>query len=247
MRINEVTKRPATNPILKEGGNAFKGNHKTVRIDKKDVLPTVRFLESITDMPLIANMLGSTGIKETSGDLDLAVDSNKYSKDELVAKLMMWSESHDPTALVRKIGYSVHFRCPINGIPGYKYVQADLMFIPDPEFSKWSMRPSENTKYQNSIRNIILASIAKFYGLKWSMLTGLSTREGIVSTHRKAGSLNKLGRNPAEISKILFGPKSAPDTADTVENILAALEIDPQRDEKMKEANDTIESKGLIL
>ena len=46
----------------------------------------------------------STGQKPTSGDLDLAVDPKTISKDDLVAKLTKWAESHgfDPKEWIRK-------------------------------------------------------------------------------------------------------------------------------------------------
>lgn len=238
MTLSEITVT-TYKPLLKEGGNVWKGT--TKRIEKKSVLPTVKFLEKITGLPLVDNMLGSTGLKDTSGDIDLAVDKTKHSKEELILKLTSWAESNELTAYVKKTGYSVHFRAPIEGNPHMGFTQVDFMFVPNPEFSRWSMRPQENTKYQNSIRNIILASVAKYYGLKWSMLSGLSAREGAKEIP------DELGRNPAEISKILFGPKAAPDTVNTVESILTTLMNDPQRDAKMAEANETIERLGLIL
>ena len=55
--------------ILGEGGNVFKdadGNPRTQRINLADIKPTVAWLEKITGLPLVDNMLGSTGTKPTS-------------------------------------------------------------------------------------------------------------------------------------------------------------------------------------
>ena len=60
---------------LKEGGNIFKdedGNIVTQRINRADVDPTLKWLENITGLPLVDAKLGSTGLKTTSGDLDIA-------------------------------------------------------------------------------------------------------------------------------------------------------------------------------
>jgi hypothetical protein len=76
--------------MLTEGGNVFKdadGVSRTQRINLADIGPTVAWLERVTGLPLSDNMLGSTGLKPTSGDLDLAVDSNKIAKDDLVRQL----------------------------------------------------------------------------------------------------------------------------------------------------------------
>ena len=79
---------------IKEGGNVFKnadGAIATIRINQTDVKPTVQWLEQLTGLPLMDNMLGSTGQKPTSRDLDLAVDPKTMSKDDLEAKLTKWA------------------------------------------------------------------------------------------------------------------------------------------------------------
>ena len=71
---------------LLEGGNVFKdpkGQPLTTRISRENVVPTVQWLEKLTGLNLVDNMLGSTGYKETSGDLDLAIDSSKITKERL--------------------------------------------------------------------------------------------------------------------------------------------------------------------
>ena len=76
--------------ILNEGGNIFKnaeGQPATQRINQADVEPTLKWLEKITGLNHVDNMLGSTGIKPTSGDLDVAVDKTKVDKGNLVNTL----------------------------------------------------------------------------------------------------------------------------------------------------------------
>ena len=70
--------------LLTEGGNIFDESR---RINKDDVLPTVQWLEKITGLKLVDSMLGTTGQKETSGDLDLGVDEKDITKEELVERL----------------------------------------------------------------------------------------------------------------------------------------------------------------
>ena len=51
---------------ITEGGNVFKladGSEATQRINKADVVPTVQWLEGLTGLNLVDNMLGSTGYK----------------------------------------------------------------------------------------------------------------------------------------------------------------------------------------
>ena len=67
--------------LLKEGGNIFKdpesGNPLTQRIARDDVDPTLGWVEKLTNLSLKDAKLGSTGIRSTSGDLDVAVDQTK--------------------------------------------------------------------------------------------------------------------------------------------------------------------------
>ena len=70
----------AVHRVLNEGGNIFKdpeGNPATTRINKADVKPTLAWLEKITKLDHRNHMLGTTGVKDTSGDLDVAIDKEK--------------------------------------------------------------------------------------------------------------------------------------------------------------------------
>ena len=108
--------------LLKEGGNVFKngdGQGLTQRINQTDVKPTLAWLEQMLDIDLQNNTLGSTGLKPTSGDLDVAVDINEITPDQLAAELTQWCVSHQlkPQEYVKKAGTNVHFKTPIVGNP----------------------------------------------------------------------------------------------------------------------------------
>jgi hypothetical protein len=97
--------------LLIEGGNIWKGDLATQRINQADVEPTVKWLEKLTGLSLIDSMIGSTGKTPTSGDIDLVVDVKKVNKNDLATKLLAWSKANDPKALVKKSGANVHFLC----------------------------------------------------------------------------------------------------------------------------------------
>ena len=73
------------------GGMAFKN---TTRIKKEDILPTLLVLEhsleeeGIFFEDLNSDILGSAGKKETSGDIDLNIDSTKFDIDEFASVLI---------------------------------------------------------------------------------------------------------------------------------------------------------------
>ena len=220
--------------ILLEGGNVFKdqqGNPLTQRINLQDVNPTVQFLQSLTGLELLDNMLGSTGRKATSGDLDLAVDATKTSKDQLVAKLK--AKGVDDTDIA-KSGDSVHYKAPINGDPQNGYVQTDFMFG-NPDWQKFSLNVAGDSEFKGVHRHILLASIAKARGLKWSYKNGLVVRE----------SNKVLSVDPDEIAKILIGG-SRKDLA-SVETIIAKAKQDPEYDKLVADAKESFARDGLTF
>lgn len=217
--------------IIAEGGNIFKdasGQAITTRINKQDIQPTMQWLESITKLPLVDNALGSVGKKDTSGDLDIAVDQNAISKDDLAARLSQWvtSKGEDPKAWVKKSGISVHFLTPINGNVQQGYVQTDFMFGPDIEQMKFGLHSAgDASKYSGADRNLLMSSIAKSQGdLKYSWQKGLMNRQ----------TEQVLSTNPDVIAATILGQGATGKEFDSVESIMAALSRTPKRVEFLK-------------
>ena len=226
--------------LIKEGGNVFKdadGAITTTRINQTDVKPTVQWLEQLTGLPLMDNMLGSTGQKTTSGDLDLAVDPKIISKQELESKLTKWAESHgfDPREWIRKSGVSVHFKAPITGREDRGYIQTDFMFVQKPDFSKFLMRADPGSEYKGVTRNVLMNSIAKAAGYKLSPNSGLVSRT----------SNEVITDEPAEIAKLILTKNATEKDLFSVEAILGALQNDPQRDQKLEDFRGYAEREGF--
>ncbi len=199
------------NQVLKEGGNVFKdANNKLIatRINKENIEPSLAFVEKILGFKL-DNYLGTTGKKASSGDIDVAVDDSIHDKKEIANKLKAWAKSEGyPTAQwVKLSGTNVHFKTPIRNEKGEHigdYVQLDLMFG-DPEFQVWSMRGEPGNEYKGNHRHIVMASIAKAQGLKWSYLHGLTKRDssepGIKDPHKIVRTLLPgYSGNPDDLS-----------------------------------------------
>jgi hypothetical protein len=232
--------------ILKEGGNIFKnpeGEPATTRINKADVGPTLGWLEKITGLDHKGHMLGSTGVKDTSGDLDVAIDKEKVEKDDLVGKLRAWViknyPDEDPKQWIRKSGISVHFKTPIRGNVKNGFVQTDLMFG-DQKFMKFalgSMDAKSNFKGQH--RMIMIASIAKALGYKWSPSNGLVDR---ISNKPLEGA-----KDPKFVAKTLIGPNATPADLQSVESINAKIKSDPNYENLVADAKSWFEKDGLEL
>ena len=219
---------------LYEGGNVFKtadDNPATSRISRENVVATVQYLEQLTGLNLVDNMLGSTGRKETSGDLDLGIDETKITKDVLIQQLL---RKGIPATDIKKSGDSVHLKTPILGDKSNGYVQTDFMFG-DPEFQKFSLVADGDSAYKGVHRAILLASIAKAQGMKWSYKNGLVDRD----------TNEIITKNPQEIAQNLING----DTADlgSVESIVKKIKTLPNYEELVKDAREAFERDKLTL
>ena len=218
---------------LYEGGNVFKladGQSATTRISRENVMPTVQWLEQLTGLSLVDNMLGSTGRKETSGDLDLGIDETKITKDVLIQQLLKRGVKAED---IKKSGDSVHVKTPILGDAENGYVQTDFMFG-DPEFQKFALNTGESA-YKGVHRALLLASIAKAQGMKWSYKNGLVDRE----------TNEIITKNPAEIAEKLISGTTA--DLSSVESIVKKIKALPNYEELVKDAREAFERDKLTL
>jgi hypothetical protein len=225
-----------------EGGNVFKdanGRAETQRINQTDVKSTLAWLEELVPgLDLQNNTLGSTGIKDTSGDLDIAVDSTVVSKEQMSAQLGRWAQSQGfkPADWVRKSGTAVHFKTPINGRPDLGYVQTDFMFLNNVPWSKFVLgaMPADS-KYKGRERNVLMNSIAKSMGYKLNQIAGIADRatDEIVTD------------NPDAVAKLLLNRTATRQDLASVETILQALSTDPKRDVKLADFKQHMAREGL--
>ena len=227
---------------LHEGGNVFKnskGQAVTQRINQTDVKPTLAWLEELLPgLDLQSNTLGSTGIKDTSGDLDIAVDANTVTKEQLEARLKQWAASHGfrPEDYVKKSGTAVHFLTPIIGNPANGYVQTDFMLLKNVPWSKFVLgaMPADS-KYKGRERNVLMNSIAKSMGYKLNQIAGIADRN----------TNEIITADPDQVAKMLLNKTATRQDLASVENILQALSTDPQREAKLADFKAHMEREGL--
>jgi len=224
---------------LLEGGNVFKdaeGQPLTGRINQSDVPATVAWLEQLTGIEFPReHWLGSTGKAPTSGDMDLAVDANQVSKEQLAAKLTQWIVGHKlPPAEWIKKGGEVHLRTPIQGRPDLGYVQTDFMFFPNLDWGTFYYNQGAGSAYKGMNRAVLMSSLAKHYGLKLGA-------NGVFS--RTSNEL--LTMDPDEAARMILGPQATRDNLSTVETIFAALAKDKDREAKIKDFREYLTKEGL--
>ena len=224
-----------------EGGNVFKdgdGRALTQRINQTDVKPTLAWLDlMLPGLDLQNNTLGSTGLKPTSGDLDVAVDANRVTKEQLTTRLGQWTQSHGfkPEDYVKKTGTAVHFKTPIVGNPANGYVQTDFMFLKNVPWSKFVLTAPANSEYKGVDRNVLMNSIAKSMGYKLNQIAGIADR----------ATNQVVTDDPDKVAKLLLNKSATRDDLYSVETIIQALATDPKRDAKLADAREHFANQGV--
>jgi hypothetical protein len=226
---------------LLEGGNVFKtkdGEPRTQRINRADVPATIRWIEQVTGIEFPQDRwLGSTGKKSTSGDLDLAVDLNEVSKEQLAGILTQFVQSQglDPREYVSKRG-EVHLCTPIGGDANRGFVQTDFMFFPNLDWGQFYYGGGEDSEYKGMNRNVLMSSIAKQQGLKVGA-------NGMFS--RATNELVRDGMDPDYVASVLLGRGATRDNLKNVESIYAALSNDPDREAKTADFREYLAKEGM--
>lgn len=134
---------------------------------KNEIKPTIDLFYSMTGFKYGSlTIIGSTGKKEISNDIDVAVDMNEYPfEDTCEALKRFYGEDNCFINKGAKIG---SFAVPANTQAGIleKLIQIDLMFVNNIEWAKfiyYSPSPSES-RYKGAIRTILLSAVASNHG-----------------------------------------------------------------------------------
>lgn len=234
---------------LLEGGNVFKGpkgEPLTQRINRQDVPATVQWIEQVTGIDfsierdeggIPTRWLGSTGKAPTSGDLDLAVDLNEMSKEQLAGVLSQFVQSQglDPREYVVKKG-EVHLKTPIAGDANRGFVQTDFMFFPNLDWGQFFYAGGTDSAYKGVNRNVLMSSVAKKLGLRVGA-------NGMFS--RATNQLVQGGMDPDYVAQVLLGSGATRANLKNVESIYAALANDPDRDAKLADFRGYLAGEGL--
>ena len=237
---------------LLEGGNVFKGpkgEPLTQRINRQDVPATIQWIEQVTGIDFSTDLgedgvplrwLGSTGKAPSSGDLDLAVDLNEASREQVesILKQFVQSQGLDPREYVVKKGEKgeVHLKTPIAGDANRGFVQTDFMFFENLDWGQFFYAGGTGSAYKGKNRNVLMSSIAKQLGLKVGS-------NGMFS--RATNELVQGGLDPDYVAQVLLGSGATRANLKNVESIYAALAKDPNRDAKLADFRGYLAGEGL--
>jgi hypothetical protein len=205
------------------GGNVFKQSGGTVSIERKWVNKTLSdFQNNVLSRVGFDDhaRLGSTGKKEISGDLDIAIFSNASDSQE---RKRIFSEIGKVvgTDSVKLSGSLIVVRYPISNGSG-DYVQIDVMVTDSPlDEIEWLMSGT-GTGVKGVYRNLLLAYVAKMKTLSStddkqytvSFPGGLVIKQGGKEIFKTSNSQNILD----ELDIL-----STPSQVDTFEKLIHAL------------------------
>jgi hypothetical protein len=145
--------------LVKQGGYALKSVG-VQRISRCDISATIQYVSLLSGIPLVDMIpLGSTGKTHTSGDIDVAIDINKYDRIEVHNNMerLLGSDKckYNPGT---KVG---SYAIPIKGNPELGLVQVDLMFVPNVKWAEFTYySPGDQSSYKGAIRRMLLQSVA---------------------------------------------------------------------------------------
>ena len=155
--------------LIKEGGNAVPN---VDRIKRLDINGTIKNFKKEVVIPFLGFdpheslfIIGSTGKKPDSGDIDLALDANILHGKNILVSLIKLDEICASLGYVSTIN-SMTFDMLHVAFPqkkSNKFVQIDLLLTKYPDFTKFFMfSPSlKESKYKGAHRNELLHSIAR--------------------------------------------------------------------------------------
>ena len=132
----------------------------------------------------------------------------------------------------------MHWKVPIKGDPANGFVQADFMFSANPKFQQGSMIGGRG-QYRGEHRHILLSSIARARGLKYSPKFGL--------LHAETNEPLENGDDWNNIAKQLLGQTASVRDIKSVDGILTYIMKLPNYDELVAGARETLGKQGLEL
>ncbi len=131
-----------------------------VSISKDEIESTLRYVSKLTNIPFEdLHPVGSTGKSETSGDIDVAIDQNRFIPFKIHDRLL--KQLGSDFAVYNKGTRIGSYAIPIGGPYGTDKVQVDLMFTDNVDWARFSYYSAgDRSEYKGAVRAVLLAAVA---------------------------------------------------------------------------------------
>lgn len=149
---------------IQEGGHATE-QWGTTRANQADMQAALQFMSKASGIPveeLRAGLLGSTeltllGFRPDSGDVDIAIDLNKYDMTEIHNKVLAAVNGEGTLASGLRTG---SYACPVGKD---KKIQVDFMYFDSVTWAKFMYHSDEgrNSKFKGVVRNQLLMACVR--------------------------------------------------------------------------------------
>lgn len=151
MKLSAIT-------MLKEGGGAT-AKWGSKRVNKADIPGTIKHVSALSGIPVRdLHAIGSVGKVNTSGDIDLAVDSEKYDPEFMHDKMM---KAFNDEGVYNKGTKVASYAVPIKGDEKNGKVQVDFMYTDNVDWAKFAYHSEgEGSRYKGAVRAILMMSVA---------------------------------------------------------------------------------------
>lgn len=142
--------------LLKETGKALRESN-IVKVPRELIPDILQYVSSLTFIPVEdLHLVGSSGKVDVSGDLDIAININKYVPFKIHSRLEQ--KLGEDYAIYNKGTRIGSYAIPIGD--GYR-VQVDLMFVEDVEWAQFAyFSAGSKSKYKGAVRTILLSAVA---------------------------------------------------------------------------------------
>lgn len=149
---------------IQEGGHATE-QWGTTRANQADMQAALQFMSKASGIPvdeLRAGLLGSTeltllGFRPDSGDVDIAIDLNKYDMMDIHSKVLSAVNGEGTLASGLRTG---SYACPVGSD---KKIQVDFMYFDSVTWAKFMYHSDEgrNSKFKGVVRNQLLMACVR--------------------------------------------------------------------------------------
>lgn len=140
------------------GGNSFNNTRRVHKSELKEILDDISYVTNLSRDMIECNLLGSAGKQETSGDIDIVLDSNKFNitKLSLIVRNYVGDDNISTRSLANK-EFQTSWPVPkTNDRVQVDFISGDVEWL---KFTHYS--PGDKSDYKGVFLTVLFGVLAK--------------------------------------------------------------------------------------